>query len=134
VPTVDLTDYPAVGDTLTCGHVRPAMPTPGGTGVATTRDGRTFCYPCADASEREAFETADTFTAYVSMDGRRLTTWPGGTLAHTVIGRHGVSRSGWHGSEVHSWRFFTGIGAARTEWYGRNAGPGMVITVRRAKH
>jgi hypothetical protein len=48
MPTVDLTDYPAVGGTLTCGHVRPAMPTPGPTGVATTGDGRTLCYLCAE--------------------------------------------------------------------------------------
>lgn len=107
-----------------------------GTGRAIDRNGRTLCYFCADDSERAAFlvagMTGEPFTAYVSSSGD-LTTWTGGVLARGIPYRHGVSRSGWHGSEVHSWRFVTGPLGASAEWYGRNAGPGMVITVRRAK-
>lgn len=118
---------------LNCGHTPTRDDSAAGrlgTGYARTNDGRTLCYPCADASEREAFAAADTFVAYVDKDGH-LTTWTGGKLAASMLSAHGVSRSGWHGSRIHSWRFRAPNGS---EWYGRNAGPGYVITVRRAKH
>lgn len=118
-------------ETLTCGHT----PTPAGIGTGWATDpatGATYCYPCADRRERAAFLVAgmigQPFTAYVSSSGD-LTTWPGGLLATGVPRAHRVSRSGWQGSEVHSWRFRY----QDAEWYGRNGGPGMVITVRRTK-
>lgn len=130
--TTSTTTAPAV---LSCGHLPTRDDSTASrisTGYATTRDGRTLCYPCADESERAAFlvagMTGQPFTAYVSSSGD-LTTWTGGVLAHGVPYAHGVSRSGWHGSEVHSWRFRIGDAT----WYGRNGGPGMVITVRRTK-
>jgi len=120
--------------TLTCGHA-PTRDDGIGTGYASDWiTGATYCYPCADARERAAFADASMtgapFAAYVSAAGD-LTTWTGGVLASRVTAAHGVSRSGWHGSEVHSWRFRAADGSF---WYGRNGGPGMVITVRRAKH
>jgi hypothetical protein len=136
--TVDPATVPAPGDTLTCGHLRPPMPTVGygATGYATDRDGRTLCYPCANTSEHAAFLVAgmvgEPFVAYVDSAGN-LTTWAGGLLAVGIPSAHRVSRSGWHGSEVHSWRFRTGPLGESAEWHGRNAGPGMVITVRRAR-
>lgn len=141
------------GDTLDCGHIltdamRHSLGThstgvPFGTGYA--RDAKTdatMCYPCAETAERASFlvagMTGEPFTAYVSSSGD-LTTWTGAVLAHGIRYAHGVSRSGWHGSEIHSWRFRYTEGsftrdATSAEWYGRNAGPGMVITVRRAKN
>jgi hypothetical protein len=137
---MNTTASPAVGDTLTCGHRRPPLPAEysvAGLGYARDRDDRTMCYPCADIAERAAFlvagMTGEPFTAYVDGAGN-LTTWTGGVLATGIRAARGVSRSGWHGSEVHSWRFRTGPLGESAEWYGRNAGPGMVITVRRARH
>jgi hypothetical protein len=125
-------------DILCCGHAPTrdgSAASSIGTGYARDRDDRTLCYPCADISERAAFllagMTGDPFTAYVDAAGN-LTTWTGGLLATGIRSAHGVSRAGWHGSEVHSWRFR--VGTDGPEWYGRNAGPGMVITVRRARH
>jgi hypothetical protein len=129
-----------IGQTLGCGHVLTLdMMTEGGThstgvpitlGYSVSRtDDRTMCYACTDDTQRAEFATADTFGAYVSSAGH-LTTWSGGVLAKGITYRHGVSRNGWHGSEIHSWRFRADDGS---EWYGRNAGPGMCITVRKAK-
>lgn len=137
--TVDPATVPAPGDTLSCGHLPTRDDSAAsrvGTGYARDRDGRTMCYPCADISERAAFLVAsmagEPFTAYVD-DAGNLTTWSGGLLATGVPRAGGVSRSGWHGSRVYSWRFRTGPLGESAEWYGRNGGPGMVITVRRAK-
>jgi hypothetical protein len=114
---------------LDCGHVLPLLPSPGGTGYALDRETeRTSCYPCAEESERQAFSTADTWTAYIDGQGLHATTWTGAHLARVV--RHTVSRNGWQGSQIHAWGF---VDLAGAYWHGRNAGPGMVITVRRAK-
>jgi hypothetical protein len=65
---------------LECGH----EPTPDagcGTGYATDREtGRRSCYACSDNLEREAMGTAERFFAYLSSDGRTVTTWSGGKL------------------------------------------------------
>jgi hypothetical protein len=115
---------------LDCGH----LPTVDGfsftTGYGTDpTTGRRSCFDCANRQEAEAFAASHRYVAYVDSAGN-LTTWPGGILARGILSAHGVSRSGWHGSEVHSWRFRAEDGS---EWYGRNGGPGMVISVRRAK-
>jgi hypothetical protein len=144
-PTGDIRNN--IGRTLSCGHTLTqeeahrhgthSTGVPMFTGYARDRDDRTMCYPCADIAERAAFlvagMTGEPFTAYVDGAGN-LTTWTGGVLATGIRAARGVSRSGWHGSEVHSWRFRTGPLGESAEWYGRNAGPGMVITVRRARH
>lgn len=101
-------------------------------GYATDREtDRTLCYACADASERErmaALPVGGHQLAYVSTDGRTLTTWTGGTLAR-VTG-HSVARTGFHRSEV--WRFWA-VAPDGSRWFGANAGHGMAINVRRVK-
>lgn len=99
-------------------------------GYAWTLEGYAICYTCADADQRAEMSWSDRFLAYVSGDGFRLTTWTGGELARYVLGSGNVWRGGWHGSEIYAWRFRAPDGS---EWYGRNAGPGMAILVRRAR-
>lgn len=135
-PRIDCQACGGIGETpvriLDCGH----SPTPGvkpGTGYACTRDGVTLCYSCSDEHERQAMrEAAGTpgaaFLAYVSTDGKSLTTWPGGILAR-VTG-HTVSRTGWNRSQIHRWWAVSPDGA---HWYGSNAGEGMCIGIRRVK-
>lgn len=131
-PRIECQACGGIGETaariLDCGH----GPTPGakpGTGYAYTSEGRTLCYACSDEHERQAMSDATgRFLAYVSSDGKSLTTWPGGILAR-VTG-HSVSRTGWHGSKVHRWWAVSPDGA---QWYGSNAGEGMCIGVRRIK-
>lgn len=118
------------GDKLDCGHV--LYPHAGiGTGytieVATDT---VICYACANKRERELMAKAQVFTAYVDSQ-HNLTSWTGGLLARYMPQGTRVSRSGFYGSQIYAYRFRTSDGS---EWYGRNAGPGTVITVRRAKH
>ncbi len=105
-----------------CGH----EPTPDGlgSGYARTADGRTMCYLCADELQRLEMATVDRFTAYVSSDGRTLTTWSGGVLGRcTLAGRHPWSseRQYLRATDVHGNR-----------WHGTGA-PGMYACLRRAK-
>lgn len=115
------------GDMLDCGHayVRPVDSL--GTGYARTHDSRVICYDHADDEQRADLAKADQFTAYVNSEGREMITWSGGHLGWTM--QHRISRAGFNGSEIHSWQFTTPSGT----FYGRNGGPGMVITVKRAK-
>ncbi|URG17469.1 hypothetical protein Mbo2_099 [Rhodococcus phage Mbo2] len=123
-----------------CGHVYTNLDDTGrpgiSTGYATRPDGLTLCYLCADITARldmaaEARKDHGTVHAYVSADGRHVTTWTGGPHGHLAeIISHGIGRSGWAGSEIHSWRAISADGRA---WYGRNGGPGMAITLRTVK-
>lgn len=126
---------PAAGvDVLDCGH--PPTPDTCGTGHAIDlTTGATRCYPCSDDHERDAMTRAATFVAYVSTDGRALTTWPGGHLAtidpadahqrgqrtHTPTGGT-WTRHVWHATDAEGRR-----------WFGVNDGPGLVIRVRRLR-
>lgn len=84
----------------TCNADCPPPPSGTGTaGYAISQDGRTLCYPCADAQQRLDMQTADRWTAYVRTKPRpdystiscnpwntryiptALTTWTGGILA-----------------------------------------------------
>lgn len=115
---------------LDCGHA-PTEPRHSlTTGYGIDPDtGERSCFGCCNEAERVAFFASDTYVAYVDSAGN-LITWPGGSLAAGLRYMHSLSRNGWHGSEIHSWRFRADDGS---EWYGRNSGPGMVIRVRRAK-
>lgn len=73
---------------LDCGHA--ATPDGLASGKATDpRTGHTMCYPCANQHEAGAMSQAERYTAYLSGDGKRITTWTGGTLA-TVVS-YGIS-------------------------------------------
>lgn len=86
---------------------------------------------CAGCIHRDALARLDALKpgkgmlAYVSSDGRHLTTWKGAELAEVVS--HRVSRSGWHGSRVHHWVFRRGT----VTYYGTNGGGGMTVRVQR---
>jgi hypothetical protein len=109
---------------LDCGHV--PTPTPHTTGVAETPSGFRMCYPCSERWERSAMANANEYFGYISSDGKHLTTWTGGKLARVVTETN--SRTGFHRSEIHNYRF---VDDAGVRWYGKNAGRGMSIRVRR---
>lgn len=115
-------------ETVHCDDCRAAcVPDGGATGYARTADGRRICYSCANAAERAAFAAADAYCAYVSSDGRSVTTWPGGALARvTETRRH----RGGFGGEYFSVRAVAPDGA---RWYGRGGGPGMFVRLRRCR-
>lgn len=116
--------------TLTCGH----EPSPHGehtTGTATLPDGREVCWACADDWAREDIRTGGTYFAYLSSDGRQLTTWSGGRLADVTrlsksrhFGFYGVSYDVVH---------FRAVDVHGARWYGTSPGRGMYARMRRAK-
>ena len=116
-----------------CGHPPTNPPKPGesgGTGYARTKDGRTLCYSCADAQQLADFlysDKAGTFGAYLSGDGRTVTTWTGGKLARVT--REWTTREGFGGRTT---RVEVRDSNGR-RWYGRGPGRNMYVRLRRYK-
>lgn len=115
---------------LDCGD--PPTPTEGvGNGVARDSLGLTMCYGCADKRQRE--DMADPATrqivAYVSSDEKKIITWSGGELAN--ITGHRTYQGGWKRSTMHMfWAIDPRTGR---QWYGRNQGGEMAITLTARK-
>lgn len=115
---------------LDCGH-EIGKHEPFTSGYATTRDGaRKICYVCADAQQREQLkDRSKPVYAYVSSDGKRITTWTGGELMRI--------------EKASEWRMnfgfqCLGLCVSATDchgkrWHGRGAGVGMCITLRPSK-
>ncbi len=99
----------------------------GPTGYAITPDGRKICYSCSNAAERADFAAADRYAAYLSGDGRHVTTWPGGELARVTYCRS--HRGGFGGEYV----TVDATGPDGSRWYGRGGGRGMYLRLRRRK-
>lgn len=110
---------------LSCGH--PPTPDVGvGTGYAITPEGDRICYACADErtlADIAAARPGDRAPGlYLSGDGRRITTWSGGTIMTHVRkgGRHNFSPD----------RFYlTAQDAQGRTWHGTGA-EGMYCTLR----
>lgn len=111
---------------LNCGH----LPTPSGigTGVAHFR-GNTYCYPCAEEREREEIATARRYTAYVSADHKRLTTWTGAELAE--ITRYVVRDQVAPGGQRYRMRYVWATTPDGHKWHGSGTDAHDVISVRR---
>lgn len=80
----------------------------GGTGYALFYD-RKICYSCADILDRARLLIKDHLTAYVSCDGKALTTWSGGKLGRVDFGeKHPWSPSRHYISvvDIHGQRWF----------------------------
>ena len=111
---------------LDCGH-EPTPTTGIGTGVAHTPDDRKICYDCANARERETFASAERYSAYVSSDGKAITTWTGAVLAK-IVESHKIRGGGfWHGK---SYSALTARDPSGRLWYGRGSA-GMCVSLRR---
>ncbi len=112
-----------------CGH--PESPHSECTrGYGTDSAGRTHCYACCAARDRESLRTDDRFFGYISGDGRSLSTWPG-----DVIGR--VESWG----AVHPWtrrscwgerKYVRIVDCHGGRWHGTGA-PGAYANLRRVK-
>lgn len=116
-----------------CGHTVTPVPGSVGTGKATDpATGRTMCYPCAEAAEREAIKTADVYSVYLtSARPNVVTTWTGavlGTVTSWSRGAKQYSKNGPYRMQMITVR--TPDGA---EWYGRGSDDTDVITIRRRK-
>ena len=109
-----------------CNATFPTVTSFGGTGYATLVTGLRVCYPCAESMEREAFAKGNPYTCYLASDGKSVTTWTGGELAKVTTER--TIRAGFGGRMT----YVRAKDATGHEWYGRNAGRGMCLTLRRA--
>jgi hypothetical protein len=132
---------------LDCGHLttrtdfRPGYS--GGSGYATTPEGKRICYPCADDREREHLRTDDRIVGYLQVydrtivsynggiyrynpGGSKVTTWPGGDLMRVTSlkrTRHNI------GGFIFR---LTAIDVHGQHWYGTSPGPGMYCRMRKA--
>lgn len=125
---------------LDCGH--PATPRGIAAGYATTADGRTACYGCADSAQAAAIETAAAITLYDSGPTPRtapmgadwlgaVTTWTGGVLAR-VIGRS-TYRNGLTGTRMTALTVRTAGGRILHGRYGSDWSQAVTLRPSRAQ-
>lgn len=118
-----------------CGEAFPVHPAGycGGSGYAITASGEKICYSCADKAQREELkDRSKPFCAYVSGDGKLITSWTGGELMKvTQSWPCQLTRSSnWHDSK--SYRSIRATDCHGRKWYGRGSA-GVCITLRAAK-
>lgn len=112
-----------------CGGVFDVQ-TSGATGYACRPDGGLICYPCADRGQRDELrDRSKPFCAYVSGDGKTVTTWTGGKLMDITDSRPCAltRRSYTHSAE--SYRSIRARDVHGREWAGRGS-PGIAIRLR----
>lgn len=121
---------PAACEAKDCGRPFPVLAPGeyGATGYAYDSATREFvCYFCADARQVAALKTETTYGAYVSGDAKTITTWSGGLLMRVLYTSE--LRSGFGGRQL----YVRARDVHGAEWYGRGAGAGMSIHLKRAK-
>lgn len=112
---------------LSCGH-EPSPHSDTTTGTCKLPIGIEVCWSCGDDWTRRRIAARLPCSAYLSNDGKTLTTWSGGKLADVTSYR--TSKHGFHGSTIVTWRAVDGWGR---HWYGRGAGNCMLTTMRPSK-
>lgn len=114
---------------LDCGHAPTVTESPLTNGVARDSEDRTLCYECAADFDRAAIERGAIVHAYVSSDGKSVTTWAGIKLM--TVTAHWKGSQTWNGFPVH---YFNAVAPNGSRYYGRNGGycggPGMHIRLR----
>lgn len=113
-----------------CGNDFPPIASNGvAAGYAITGNGSHICYTCADEQQRADMRQFDKYGAYLSSDGKSLTTWTGSELAK-VISEKTVSGGGFHFGSLTAIRAKAPDGSI---WYGKGSGRGMLLRIRKAK-
>jgi hypothetical protein len=120
-----------LGQSLTCHHTGKAF-TAARDGIsfnyALDREGHVFSDEGVNLRELAQVEAhSGPVGCYVSSDAKRVTGWKGntlGTITQATRGRVGFCRDG---------LYVTVKDAQGRYWHGRNAGPGMCITLRPSK-
>lgn len=126
--------YPApVGSSFfcaTCWRIFPLDPkSPGARGYGIDAGGGMHCYSCCHLRDiSQLKDRTKPFGAYLSSDGKTVSTWPGDALG--TVHSHGVARNGWHGSEIHRFHVQDAHGAWWQAW---GPGKGMYCTLRAIK-
>lgn len=128
-----------------CGHgyCGPSQGKSGGTGYAVLthmgffgypkkllRPDNTICYDCATELARSEVAVEDSIGAYLSSDGRHVTTWTGGELMHVRASSYRSSEQFTPSGGRHTVTTFRAVDADGHEWFGRGAGRGMYARLR----
>lgn len=94
-------------------------------GYGRDADGKTFCYECCTASDKEQLRTSNAVCQYISGDGKSLTNWPGFVLGRVLYWgkRHPFSRER---------RYVRVRDCHGQEWHGTGA-EGMWASLRKCK-
>lgn len=116
-----------------CFNPFPPVPAGGGAaGYAVTRDGSHICYACADAQQREELKDREPFSAYLSSDGKTITTWTGGKLMDIAQSWPCTLTRNSHWHSAKSYRSIRAVDVHGAKWYGRGSA-GVCITLRPMK-
>lgn len=115
-------------ETLDCGHAPTVTDSKLTNGIARDADGKTFCYDCASKPDIEAVERGEEVFAYISCDGKQVTTWPGNPLMRVTY--NGTARTGFYDSTIH---YIRAVAPNGREYYGKNGGNGMWIKMKPRK-
>jgi len=113
---------------LDCGHeVSPH--TEHTTGYGVDKDGRKLCYDCCARGDREYMAREGKITAYLSDDGKRITTWSGNPLM--TVSRESIGSAGGFARSAKITRVWA-VDEQGNWWHGRGPGRGMYIRMRRS--
>jgi len=117
-----------------CGKPFPVYPAGhvGGTGYAVKNDGSKICYPCADAEQLEALKARKPTGAYLSGDGKNITTWTGGILASVTVSKPCRITGNGVFNNPKSYRSIRAKDLHGNLWAGRGS-PGVHISLRPVK-
>jgi hypothetical protein len=132
--TISNTDPNACYD---CGDGFPTPePAGGGAGYATIRNTPAgnikVCYRCADQRQIAELRTAQRYGAYISGDGKRITTWTGGKLGDITWSRPAQLTRPSFTHDQSSYRSIRVLDVHGNVWTGRGS-PGIFIKLRRVK-
>ena len=111
---------------LDCGH-KPSPHSEHTTGTGHTTDGREVCWNCSNSLEAAEFSKAQHYCAYLSDDGKTITTWPGGVLAQ-VAQLWSV-----HNNMAGEILRIRAVAADGSRWHGTSPGRGMYCRLHRSK-
>lgn len=106
-----------------CGHVE-SYHSHMTRGYGIDQNGKTSCYKCCLNVDIKELKETGKVTAYISSDGKHITTWPGMILAN-ITGKHTVN-FGYCRDQIS----FDAIMPDGTRVYGRGPGAGMYCRVR----
>lgn len=113
---------------LDCGHFPTETDSKFTNGIARDENGKSYCYPCASQPDIDAVERGEAVFAYVSSDGKKITTWPGIDLMKVTY--NGTAPTGFYGASI---SYIRAVAPNGREYYGKNGGNGMWIRMKPRK-
>ena len=111
---------------LDCGHTE-SQHSEITRGYGTDDQGKKHCYDCCLSQDIDSLKESGKLTAYVSMDGKTVQTWPDSVIAK-IVGSHIVD-FGYCRNQIS----FNAVMTDGTKLVGRGPGTGMYCRVRIVK-